>query len=88
MFTYKKFKTEINYVLDYHQYPLSEYILNIWYEFLSQHLTEEEFKLAIAKAVIEEKDLPTPKQLVELVKGQRFFHRKSIEAALAARKSS
>lgn len=67
------FQTEITYFFEYYQRPLSGFVLDIWYNFLAKYLTDEEIKSAIAKAIAEKKELPTPEELVESIKGSGFF---------------
>ena len=50
---------------------IPETILDIYYKYISENLTEEEFKSAIAQVVINCQFMPTPKQIVELVKGNQ-----------------
>jgi hypothetical protein len=66
-------RQEITQLFDYYQRPLSSYILDIWAEFLVTHLNDLEIHQGIVQAVSKEKELPTPEQLVELVKGTGYF---------------
>jgi hypothetical protein len=64
---------EISELFAYYQRPLSPYILGIWQEFIAGHLSPEEIHQGIGQAIAREKELPTPEQLVELVKGSGYF---------------
>lgn len=66
-------RQEISHLFAYYQRPLSDYILDIWEQFLTTHLTAAEIHQGITGAVTKLKELPTPEQLVELVKGTGYF---------------
>jgi len=66
-------KQEIGELFAYYQRPLSLYILDIWYKFIAGHLSPTEIHQGIEQAIARQKELPTPEQLVELVKGSGYF---------------
>jgi hypothetical protein len=71
--TQASIRQEISDLFGYYQRPLSVFILDIWLELLSVHLDSIEIHQAIVQAIAKEKELPTPEQLVELVKGTGYF---------------
>ncbi|MDX1977251.1 MAG: hypothetical protein SFT94_06225 [Pseudanabaenaceae cyanobacterium bins.68] len=78
-------RQEISHLFAYYQRPLSDYILEIWEQFLTAHLTTGEIHQAIAAAVTKLSELPTPEQLVELVKGTGYFCLLALNQSLAAK---
>lgn len=54
---------------EYYEKKLTSFGVKTWYKYLSNKLSLEELKLAIELSIAEDPFLPTPKQLVEKVKG-------------------
>jgi len=77
--SFDTFETEITNFFEYYQRPLSGYVMGIWHDFLFKDLTYEEIKVALAKAIAEEKELPTPEGLVESIKGSGYFLLKRLQ---------
>ena len=63
------YKDLVNEIFNYYGKQHSSYVKNVWVNYIKTFLTIEEFEKATYLVIAEEKFLPTPKKIVEKIKG-------------------
>lgn len=63
------FLTVVNDLGEYYNRKLGEVVIRVWFNYLSERLSTEEFILACEQALIKSQWMPTPEMLVEYAKG-------------------
>lgn len=71
MLNYKKFKSGLSLLEQNYDRTLTDAIEKIWFQYLDEHLTDEEFLTAVKHVIIHSRFMPTPAELVEHIHGSK-----------------